>query len=194
MLPPTHRSPDNAAFANDLATGKAQGRTQELVAQRSDGRQFPVEVSIAEFGSGEQAWFRRDCARHFAGTPGARRTEAHACAGGSDRERTARNDRHAEARAGGVAGQAGGHAGACAACRCRCRGRSRPRRLLRAPVHRRAPWPSRSRMCAAIRSAGSPPVPEKLGLGFRYEDNELNSTSLIGDPAPSASCPDRPGR
>jgi PAS domain S-box-containing protein len=31
MLPPTHRSPDNTAFANDLASGKAQGRTQELV-------------------------------------------------------------------------------------------------------------------------------------------------------------------
>ncbi len=57
MLPPTHRSPDNAAFASDLATGKAQGRTQELVAQRSDGRQFPVEVSIAEFGSGETRGF-----------------------------------------------------------------------------------------------------------------------------------------
>jgi PAS domain S-box-containing protein len=57
MLPPTHRSPDNAAFANDLATGKAQGRTQELVAQRGDGRQFPVEVSIGEFGSDERRGF-----------------------------------------------------------------------------------------------------------------------------------------
>ena len=57
MLPPTHRSPDNAAFANDLATGKAQGRTQELVAQRGDGRQFPIEVSIAEFGSGDNRGF-----------------------------------------------------------------------------------------------------------------------------------------
>ena len=57
MLPPTHRSPDNAAFANDLATGKAQGRTQELVAQRGDGRQFPVEVSIGEFGSADKRGF-----------------------------------------------------------------------------------------------------------------------------------------
>lgn len=57
MLPPSHRSPDNASFASDLASGKAQGRRQELVAMRGDGRQFPLEVAIAEFGSGEQRGF-----------------------------------------------------------------------------------------------------------------------------------------
>jgi PAS domain S-box-containing protein len=57
MLPPSHRSPDNASFARDLASGKAQGRRQELVAQRGDGRQFPLEVAIAEFGSGERRGF-----------------------------------------------------------------------------------------------------------------------------------------
>ncbi len=53
MLPPTHRSPDNASFASDLAGGRAQGRRQELVAQRRDGRQFPIEVAVAEFRNGE---------------------------------------------------------------------------------------------------------------------------------------------
>ena len=54
MLPPTHRSPDNANFASDLASGRASGRRQELVAQRHDGRQFPLEVTVAEFKNGEQ--------------------------------------------------------------------------------------------------------------------------------------------
>lgn len=54
MLPPTHRSPENASFASDLASGRASGRRQELVAQRRDGRQFPLEVTVAEFKNGEQ--------------------------------------------------------------------------------------------------------------------------------------------
>ncbi|HYM47085.1 MAG TPA: PAS domain S-box protein, partial [Burkholderiaceae bacterium] len=54
MLPATHRSPDNASFASDLVGGRASGRRQELVAQRRDGRQFPLEVTVAEFNNGEQ--------------------------------------------------------------------------------------------------------------------------------------------
>lgn len=57
MLPPAHRSPDNANFASDLAGGRASGRRQELVAQRRDGRQFPLEVAVAEFKNGEQIGF-----------------------------------------------------------------------------------------------------------------------------------------
>lgn len=53
MLPSTHRSPDNANFASDLAGGRASGRRQELVAQRRDGRQFPLEITVAEFKNGE---------------------------------------------------------------------------------------------------------------------------------------------
>ena len=67
MLPPTHRSPDNANFASDLAAGRASGRRQELVAQRNDGRQFPLEVAIAEFKNGTEIGYivsARDISTH----------------------------------------------------------------------------------------------------------------------------------
>ena len=57
MLPPTHRLPDNANFAGDLAGGRASGRRQELVAQRRDGRQFPLEVAVAEFKNGTETGY-----------------------------------------------------------------------------------------------------------------------------------------
>ena len=67
MLPPTHRSPDNANFASDLAGGRASGRRQELVAQRHDGRQFPLEVAVAEFRNGTELGYivsARDISAH----------------------------------------------------------------------------------------------------------------------------------
>ncbi len=67
MLPPTHRSPDNANFASDLAGGRASGRRQELVAQRRDGRQFPLEVAVAEFKNGTEIGYivsARDISAH----------------------------------------------------------------------------------------------------------------------------------
>lgn len=67
MLPSAHRSPDNAAFASDLAAGRLQGRRQELVAQRRDGRQFPLEVAVAEFKNAEQVGYivnARDVSAH----------------------------------------------------------------------------------------------------------------------------------
>lgn len=67
MLPPTHRSPDNASFASDLAGGRASGRRQELVAQRRDGRQFPIEVAVAEFQRGSEVGYivsARDISTH----------------------------------------------------------------------------------------------------------------------------------
>ncbi len=67
MLPSTHRSPDNANFASDLAGGRASGRRQELVAQRRDGRQFPLEVCVAEFNNGEHIGYivsARDISAH----------------------------------------------------------------------------------------------------------------------------------
>ncbi len=67
MLPSTHRSPDNASFANDLVGGRASGRRQELVAQRRDGRQFPLEVTVAEFNNGEHIGYvvsARDMSAH----------------------------------------------------------------------------------------------------------------------------------
>lgn len=67
MLPSTHRSPDNASFASDLVGGRASGRRQELVAQRRDGRQFPLEVTVAEFKNGEHIGYvvsARDMSAH----------------------------------------------------------------------------------------------------------------------------------
>ncbi|HVE88728.1 MAG TPA: PAS domain S-box protein [Burkholderiaceae bacterium] len=67
MLPPTHRLPDNANFAGDLAGGRASGRRQELVAQRHDGRQFPLEVAVAEFKNGTETGYivsARDISAH----------------------------------------------------------------------------------------------------------------------------------
>ncbi|MDQ3216224.1 MAG: PAS domain S-box protein [Pseudomonadota bacterium] len=67
MLPPAHRSPENASFASDLTGGRATGRRQELVAQRHDGRQFPLEVTVAEFNNGDQTCYivsARDISTH----------------------------------------------------------------------------------------------------------------------------------
>ena len=67
MLPSTHRSPDNATFASDLAGGRISGRRQELVAQRRDGRQFPLEVAVAEFKDGIEIGYivsARDISAH----------------------------------------------------------------------------------------------------------------------------------
>ena len=67
MLPPTHRSPDNANFTSDLAGGRASGRRQELVAQRRDGRTFPLEVAVAEFKNGIEIGYivsARDISAH----------------------------------------------------------------------------------------------------------------------------------
>lgn len=67
MLPSTHRSLDNATFASDLAGGRASGRRQEVVAKRRDGRQFPLEVTVAEFRNGEHIGYvvsARDMSTH----------------------------------------------------------------------------------------------------------------------------------
>lgn len=53
LLPPQHRPLDNAAFMQDLAAGKAQGRRQEIVVHCAM-RQFPIELAIADFTNGEE--------------------------------------------------------------------------------------------------------------------------------------------
>ncbi|MGH6612340.1 MAG: PAS domain S-box protein [Burkholderiaceae bacterium] len=67
MLPAMHRSAENASFASDLTAGRLQGRRQELVAQRRDGRQFPLEVAVAEFKNADQIGYivnARDISAH----------------------------------------------------------------------------------------------------------------------------------
>ena len=180
MLPPTHRSPDNAAFASDLATGKAQGRTQELVAQRSDGRQFPVEVSIAEFGSGETRGFvaiARDISQVRRSRAELKRVRAQAAVAENELREQVAVLKKTRVTPPVVAA-------------------ADPARVVApSPVAAHAPAPparagdaerivsfTLEESCgdAIRRLAGRA---ERLGLGFRYEDGELHGVVLRGDPA-----------
>lgn len=53
LFPLPQRSMDHAAFMQDIAAGKAVGRRQELIVHCGQ-RQFPVEMSMAEFRVGEE--------------------------------------------------------------------------------------------------------------------------------------------
>jgi PAS domain S-box-containing protein len=53
LFPLPHRSLDNAAFMQDIAAGKSIGRRQELVVHCGT-RQFHVEMAMAEFHVGEE--------------------------------------------------------------------------------------------------------------------------------------------
>jgi PAS domain S-box-containing protein len=53
LFPLPHRSLDNAAFMQDIAAGKAVGRRQEMIVH-CGSRQFPVEMAMAEFHVGEE--------------------------------------------------------------------------------------------------------------------------------------------
>lgn len=165
MLPPSHRSPDNAMFARDLASGKAQGRRQELVAQRGDGRQFPLEVAIAEFGSGERRGFvvtARDISSQ-------RRMRADLSRANERIEREL-PPLHAEvaqlrqilAQLAGVASANAPNAGA-------------------AVTPQRRAFTVESACGELIRKLVS--RAERKGLGFRFEDTEVQGLSLIGEAA-----------
>jgi PAS domain S-box-containing protein len=180
MLPPTHRSPENAAFASDLATGKAQGRTQELVAQRSDGRQFPVEVSIAEFGSGEHQGFvaiARDISQVRRSRAELKRVRAQAAV--TEAELRGQIEALKKGRATPPAVPAPDRARAAAP----------PPAVVPAPVPpARAAAPERVVSFTVEEACGDPirrlaGRAERLGLGFRYEDSELHGVVLRGDPA-----------
>jgi PAS domain S-box-containing protein len=191
MLPPTHRSPDNAAFASDLASGKAQGRTQELVAQRSDGRQFPIEVSIAEFANGDQTGFvvvARDISQVRRGRAELKRVRDQAAATQERlRGQIVALERERERAVATVS----------------VRPVAQPARAI-APAS--APVASTSPRSDASGSGATESLPakpaaftvedvcgdairklaaraERRGLGFRYEDGELHGVSLHGDPS-----------
>jgi PAS domain S-box-containing protein len=168
MLPPAHRSPDNAAFASDLATGKAQGRCQELVAQRSDGRQFPVEVSIGEFGTGEQRGhiaIARDISLVRRARAELSRLREQSVAENA-RLREELETLKRERRAAAAPVPAGG-----------------PRRPELA-LHLRSkspPFTIEATCGEALRKLAA--RAERRGLGFRYEDGEVHGLALIGDGA-----------
>jgi PAS domain S-box-containing protein len=166
MLPPSHRLPDNANFARDLASGKAQGRRQELVALRGDGRQFPLEVAIAEFSSGEQRGFivtARDISLQ-------RRVRADLSRAQEDLERELAPLRNEVKQL--KQQLALRSAGSAPANETRAAGEAAPARraftvdgacgdLIRKLVSRA----------------------ERKGLGFRYEDSDVQGLSLLGDAA-----------
>lgn len=165
MLPPSHRSPDNASFAHDLASGKAQGRRQELVAQRGDGRQFPLEVAIAEFGSGERHGFvvtARDISSQ-------RRMRADLSRANERIEREL-PPLHAEvAQLRLLLAQIAGASPA-----------NEPRAREAAAPPRRA-FTVESACGELLRKLVS--RAERKGLGFRFEDSDVQGLSMIGDAA-----------
>jgi PAS domain S-box-containing protein len=179
MLPPWHRSPGNSAFAGQLAAGKTHGRTQELVAQRADRRKFPVEVAIGGPGSGASGFIavvrdishvRRANAELNRLRRAAALNEARISADAERLEkgpRTAADDSlHGSLGRGGTAAP----------------GDSRSRHV--GPVLFALPRKSFTveDVCGdAIRELAA--RADRRGLGFRYEDNALSGTYLLGDPA-----------
>lgn len=193
MLPPTHRSPDNAAFASDLATGKAQGRTQELVAQRGDGRQFPIEVSIAEFANGEQKGFvavARDISQVRRGRAELKRVREQAATTEARLRGEIVSLKRERERAGVAAPAAPSRSAARPAApiapapstAARTPRESAPAAAAAAsPTVRVAPFTVEETCGDAIRKLAA--RAERRGLGFRYEDGELHGVSLVGDQA-----------
>jgi PAS domain S-box-containing protein len=162
VLPPAHRSEDNAAFARDLASGKAQGRRQELVAQRGDGRQFPVEVAIGQFAQGTETGFivtaqdistQRRARAELARAREAARAEPSAQPGSAAPAR-----RRADAAA--VSPRTAAPA-------------AKVQRTAAQTFTIDATCGDEIRKLAARA--------ERRGLGFRYEDTEVQGLSLLGD-------------
>jgi PAS domain S-box-containing protein len=159
LFPLPHRALDHAAFMQDIAAGKAVGRRQELIVHCGQ-RQFPVEMAMAEFHVGEDLGLivtARDISAH-------RQTRA-------DLKRVREQADRLQAR---------------------LRSELASRRLVR---------PSVDSAMAVDAAAGAPAggMPftledacgdmirrlvvkaERKGLGFRYEDTEVQGVGLIGD-------------
>ncbi|MGH6624794.1 MAG: PAS domain S-box protein [Burkholderiaceae bacterium] len=162
LLPPDHRPLDNAAFMQDLAAGKAQGRRQEIVVHCAM-RQFPIELAIAEFTNGDERGLiatARDISTH-------RQTRA-------DLKRVREQADRLQAR-----------------LRSELTVRRSPSRDTRdavdatvesqvavEPAHS-APFTADDVCGDAIRRLAV--KAERKRLGFRYEDSEVQGLGLIGD-------------
>jgi PAS domain S-box-containing protein len=160
LFPLPHRALDHAAFRQDIAAGKAIGRRQEMVVHCGQ-RQFPVELAIAEF--------------HVGDDPGLIVTA---------RDISAQRQARADLKR--VREQAD-------RLQARLRAELASRRGARGPET--LPLPDLGP--AALAPTGGTPFTleeacgdvirklvvraERKGLGFRYEDSEVQGTGLIGD-------------
>jgi PAS domain S-box-containing protein len=162
LFPLPHRALDHAAFMQDLAAGKIVGRRQEVVVHCGQ-RQFPVEMAIAVFHVGDEPGMivtARDIAAQ-------RQTR-------SDLKRVREQaDRLQSRLRAELASRRGG--------------RAAPDTL---------PMPDANPAVVAGTTGGTPFTledacgdvirklvvkAERKGMGFRYEDSEVQGTGLIGD-------------
>lgn len=158
LFPLPHRALDNAAFMQDIAAGKAVGRRQEMVVH-CGSRQFPVEMALAEFRVGEE----RGLIASARDISAQRQTRA-------DLKRVREQADRLQAR---------------------LRAELASRRFLR-PATEQLPIAD----AAPLASGGTPFTleeacgdvirrlvvrAERKGLGFRYEDTEVQGMGLIGD-------------
>ncbi len=159
LFPLPHRALDNAAFMQDIAAGKAVGRRQELIVHCGQ-RQFPVEMAIAEFHVGDELGLivtARDISAH-------RQTRA-------DLKRVREQADRLQSR---------------------LRSELASRRLVRPTVESM----TQVETAVAAPTGGTPFTledacgdvirklvvkAERKGLGFRYEDTEVQGMGLIGD-------------
>jgi PAS domain S-box-containing protein len=159
LFPLPHRALDNAAFMQDIAAGKAVGRRQELIVHCGQ-RQFPVEMAVAEFHVGEELGLivtARDISAH-------RQTRA-------DLKRVREQADRLQARLRGelAARRPGRDAPATL---------PGPEALVETPTGG-TPFTLEDACGDVIRKLVV--KAERKGLGFRYEDTEVQGMGLIGD-------------
>jgi PAS domain S-box-containing protein len=159
LFPLPHRSLDNAAFMQDIAAGKSIGRRQELIVHCGT-RQFPVDMAMAEFHVGDERGLiatARDISVQRQNRADLKRVREQA-------------DR----------------------LQARLRAELASRRIVR-PVADQMPVTD----VPAVTTTGGTPFTledacgdvirrlvvkaERKGLGFRYEDSEVQGMGLIGD-------------
>jgi len=159
LFPLPHRALDNAAFMQDIAVGKAVGRRQELIVHCGQ-RQFPVEMAVAEFHVGDEMGLivtARDISGH-------RQTRA-------DLKRVREQADRLQARLRGeLAGRRSGRDAPATL--------PGPEAIVVAPTGG-TPFTLEDACGDVIRKLVV--KAERKGLGFRYEDSEVQGMGLIGD-------------
>ncbi len=160
LFPLSHRVLDHAAFMQDVAAGKAVGRRQEMIVHCGQ-RQFPVEMAIAEFHVGDARGLiatARDISAHRQARADLKRVREQA-----DRLQARLRSELASHRVVRPASEAAGQA---------------------ADVQPSAPTGGTP---FTVEDACGDVIrrlvvkAERKGLGFRYEDTEVQGMGLIGD-------------